>query len=61
MEIHDLIPEGPHLDESDYFDRRSVLIGLMQRHFPKLRTDQILRYSDYEMEDLLLSNGVFID
>lgn len=60
-EIHDLIPEGPHLDDSDYFYRKSWLIGLMFRHFPKLRPDQIEDYSISQMEKVLRENGVNLD
>lgn len=43
---------------ANFFDRRSWLIGLMFRHFPHLREDQISSYSIKEMENLLANKGV---
>jgi hypothetical protein len=36
------------------------LFGLMRKHFPRLRDEQIMYYSPLEMEELLAKEGVVL-
>jgi hypothetical protein len=63
VRIDELIPEGPHLDQSDLDwevaeGRYWLLYGEMRKRFPSLREDQLSRYSIREMERVLTENGV---